>query len=59
MSEEGKKILDNLYDTIKSIPQNPITQLDETNTILHIFAVKEETDKTTDEKLNKDSVVVD
>jgi len=51
---ESKKILDNLDSTIKSISQNPITQLDEVNTILHIFAVKEEIAKTTDEKLKKD-----
>ncbi len=60
---DSKKILDNLYELSKSFPQkslesvaesNPITKLDEVNTILHIYVVREEIEKTTDEKYRED-----
>lgn len=50
----SKQILDDLYQLKKSLPQNPIAKLDEVNTILLIFATKEEIAKTTDEKMKKD-----
>lgn len=50
----SKKILDDLLNAIKSIPKNPVTQLDEVNTILHIYAVKEEIAKSIDEKYKED-----
>ena len=60
---DSKQILDNLYKLKKSLSQkslegvaesNPITKLDEVNTILHIYAVREEIEKTSDEKLKRD-----
>lgn len=50
----SKHILDNLYELSKSFSQNPITKLDEVNTILHIYAVREEITKTTNEKYRED-----
>lgn len=54
----SKEILDNLYELLyelkKSIIPNSIIQLDEVNTILHIYAVREEIDKTTNEKYKQD-----
>lgn len=50
----SKEILDDLLDTIKSLPKNPMSELDEVNTILHIYAVREEIEKTTDNKYKKD-----
>ena len=38
----NKEVLDQLSETIKNIPQHPVTKLDEVNTILHIYAVREE-----------------
>lgn len=51
---DSKKVLDDLLYTIKSLPQNPVTKLDEVNTILHVYAVREEIKKTTDEKYLED-----
>lgn len=50
----SKKILDDLLNTVKSFPKNPVTQLDEVNTILHIYAVKDEIAKSVDERYNED-----
>jgi len=50
----SKEILDDLLDTIKSLPKNPMSELNEVNTILHIYAVREEITKTTDEKYLQD-----
>lgn len=47
-------ILDDLYKVIKSISGNPITKLDEVNTILHIYTIKREIKNIKDEKLLKD-----
>lgn len=48
------KILDDLYKLKKSLPQNPVTKLIEVDTILHIYAVKEEIRNTTDEKYREE-----
>lgn len=47
---DSNQILNNLYELKDSMPQNPVTKLDEVNTILHIYAFKEEIRNTTDEK---------
>ena len=51
---KSNKILDDLYKVIKSISGNPITKLDEVNTILHIYTIKREIKNIKDEKLLKD-----
>lgn len=51
---ESKKILDNLYQIIKNIPQNPIAKLDEVDTILRIYTVKQKIENTNNEQLLKD-----
>lgn len=51
---EANKILDDLYQLKKSMPQNPMAKLDETNTVLHILATKKEIEEATDDKLKKD-----
>lgn len=48
------KILNDLYQLKKSMPQNPVTKLDEVNTIIHIYAIREEIQNTTDEKYKED-----
>ena len=49
MSNESNQILNDLCQLMKTLPQNPVTKLNEIYTILLIFAIK-----TTDEKLKKD-----
>lgn len=39
---------------METLPQNPVTKLDEVNTIIHIYAVREEIKKATDEKYKQD-----
>ena len=53
MSEQNQ-ILNNLFQLRKSLPQNPVAKLDETNTILYILATKKEIEKATDTKLKND-----
>lgn len=50
----GKQILDDLYQLMKTLPQNPIAKSDEVNTTIHIYAVKEEIKKATEEKYIQD-----
>ena len=64
----SKKILDDLSLAVKSIPQHPATKLaerqatpvfgDETNTILHILAVREEIERTRDDKYREECQVL-
>lgn len=51
---EAKQILNNLYQLKKSMPQNPVTKLDDVNTVLHILAVKKKIKEAADDKLKKD-----
>lgn len=50
----SNQILNDLYKLKKSMPQNPVTKLDEVNTILHIYAVKEEIARSNDEQYRED-----
>lgn len=50
----SKQILEDLYLLKKSLPQNPVIKLDEVNTILHIYAFREEIAKSNDEQYKED-----
>ena len=64
----SKKMLDALFFTVKSLPQHPVTKLaerqatpvfgDEANTVLHILAVREEIERTRDDKYLEDCQVL-